>query len=73
MKKLSVRLRQGMLPIEVKALLGSPADRSDDGHVWTYLPDRPALLVPGEALRLDFADGSLDRWEFTTVVLGQDL
>ena len=55
------------------ALLGAPADQNADKSVWVYMPDRPAVLIPGEALRLEFVDRALARWEFTTVVLGQDL
>ena len=52
---------------------GSPAEKSDDGAVWVYLPERPAVLVPSRALRLEFDRDVLVKHGYSPIILGQQL
>ena len=67
------KLRDGMSKLDVQLLLGSPAEKSDDGAVWVYLPERPAVLVPSRALRLVFEGEILAKHGYSAIVLGQTL
>ncbi len=66
-------LKNGMTKFSVMMMLGSPAEKSGDGAIWVYLPERPAVLIPGRALRLEFKDGVLVEHGYRAVILGQDL
>ena len=63
-------LQNGMSKRDVLLLLGSPAETSDQDDVWVYLPERPAVIVPGRALRLEFEDGRLVDHGYHAIVLG---
>lgn len=63
-------LKEGMSTFEVLMLLGSPAEQSKHGDVWIYLPERPAVIVPGRALRLQFRNGKLVDHGYHAIVLG---
>ena len=65
------QLKEGMTKLDVLLLLGSPAETSDDGDVWLYVPERPAVLVPARGLRLVFKSNVLVTHDYTTIVLGQ--
>jgi len=67
------QLRDGVTKLEAVVLLGSPAEVSDDGDIWVYLPERPAVLIPSRALRLVFKNNVLVSHGYTTIVLGQPL
>jgi len=67
------RLRKGQTKYQVLMLLGSPAERSKDNDVWIYLPERPAVLIPGSALRRQFLDGVLEEWAYHPISLGTRL
>ena len=67
------KLQDGMDKYAVMALLGSPAETSDDGNVWVYLPERPAVLAPSRALRLTFEGGLLVKHGYSAIVLGKTL
>jgi hypothetical protein len=67
------QLQVGMTRSDVMMLLGTPAEQSDDGVIWIYLPERPAVLVPSRALRLEFEGGILKAHAYTTIVLGKPL
>jgi outer membrane protein assembly factor BamE (lipoprotein component of BamABCDE complex) len=67
------QLKEGMSKTQVLYLLGSPAEKSGDGDVWVYLPERPAVLIPGRALRLLFQNGRLVEHGYRAIVLGKDL
>ena len=67
------QLKTGMTKYETLMLLGAPAESSDDGDVWVYLPEMPAVLVPSRALRLVFEGGMLVKHEYSLIVLGQPL
>jgi len=72
-KKKAERLSKGMSRYDALILLGSPAEKSERGDVWIYLPDRPGILIPSTALRLQFEDGRLLDWSYRPIVLGQRL
>ena len=67
------QLREGMTKTEALILLGSPAETSKNGSVWVYLPERPAVLLPSRALRLEFNDQYLVEYGYRPIVLGQEL
>ena len=67
------QLKEGMTKLDVTLLLGSPAETSDDGDVWVYLPERPAVLLPSRALRLVFKNNLLEKHEYDSIILGQKL
>jgi outer membrane protein assembly factor BamE (lipoprotein component of BamABCDE complex) len=65
------QLHKGMSKLDVLLLLGSAAEESKDGDTWVYLPERPAVLVPASALKLQFGpDGGLADWGYHPIVLG---
>ena len=64
------QLKDGMTKMQVILLLGSPAEASEGGNVWVYLPERPAVLVPSRALRLEFSNDVLVSHGYRAIVLG---
>jgi outer membrane protein assembly factor BamE (lipoprotein component of BamABCDE complex) len=66
-------LRDGMSKAQVLMLLGSPAEKDDDGDTWIYLPERYAILIPARALQLEFKDGVLASHGYRPIVLGAKL
>jgi outer membrane protein assembly factor BamE (lipoprotein component of BamABCDE complex) len=72
-EKNAEQLQTGMPKVQCLILLGSPAEQSDDGDVWVYLPERPAVLIPSRALRLEFKNDVLVKFGHRLIVLGQDL
>lgn len=66
-------LREGMTKMQVVTLLGSPAEKGTRGDVWIYLPERPAVIMPGRALRLEFSNGRLQSHAYHAIVLGTRL
>lgn len=67
------QLKDGMSMTEVLGLIGAPAERSDDGAIWVYLPERPAVLIPSRALRLEFQGSVLKTHGYTSIILGKPL
>lgn len=67
------QLQKGMSKFDVLMLLGAPAERSDDNDIWIYLPERPAVLVPSRALKLEFKGNILVKHEYSAIILGQTL
>ena len=67
------KLKEGMTKTNCLMLLGSPAERSRSGDTWVYLPERPAVLIPGRALRLVFEGNRLTKHGYRAIILGQDL
>jgi len=63
-------LKVGMTKMDVVTLIGSPAEKGTRGDVWIYLPERPAVLVPSRALRLEFKNGRLAEYGYHAIVLG---
>lgn len=72
-RKQAEKLELGMTTTEVLILLGSPAERDVGGTEWVYLPERPAVLIPGKALRLVFENGRLKKYAYHPIILGQEL
>lgn len=66
-------LREGMSKMDVVSLIGSPAEKGTRGDVWIYLPERPAVIVPGRALRVEFVNGRLASHAYHAIVLGTRL
>jgi outer membrane protein assembly factor BamE (lipoprotein component of BamABCDE complex) len=64
------KLKDGMTKMQVLILLGSPAEAGEGGNVWIYLPERPAVLVPSHALRLEFNNDILVSHGYRPIVLG---
>ena len=64
------KLRKGMSKLDVLLLLGSAAEQSDSGDTWIYLPERPAVLVPASALKLEFGLEGLADWGYHPIILG---
>jgi len=72
-KESAKRLKEGMTKAQVQVLLGSPAEKSSNGNTWIYLPERPAVIVPGRALHLKFERGRLVKHGYHAIVLGAQL
>ena len=66
-------LAVGQSKMQVLLMLGSPAEKSDNGDVWVYLPERYAILIPAKALRLEFHQDKLADFGFQPIVLGARL
>jgi outer membrane protein assembly factor BamE (lipoprotein component of BamABCDE complex) len=64
------KLEKGMTKLDVMLLLGSAAEQSESGDTWVYLPERPAVLVPATALKLEFNPDGLAEWGYYPIVLG---
>lgn len=67
------RLELGISKYDALMLLGSPAETSDDNDVWTYLPERRAVLIPARALELVFENNRLVRHGYRPIVFGGEL
>jgi len=65
------QLRAGMSQLDVLLLLGSPAERQ--GEDWVYLPSREGIVLPAQALRVEFDDGRYVKHRYEPVVLGERL
>ncbi|MDG1490864.1 MAG: hypothetical protein P8R43_03165 [Planctomycetota bacterium] len=72
-KEYSKDLKQGMTKLQVLSTVGSPAEKSERGDVWVYLPERSAILIPSKALKLHFEDNALTEFGFHAIVLGAQL
>ena len=66
-------LELGMSEVDVLELIGSPAEKNGRADVWVYLPERPAVLIPARALRLEFREGKLVEHGYHAIVLGKPL
>ncbi len=72
-KEYAERLEKGLTMYQVLMILGSPAEKAMRGDVWVYLPERPGILVPASALKLEFREGRLYDYGYHAIVLGQRL
>jgi len=72
-KQLAVHLEDGMTKSQVLYLMGSPAETDESGDQWVYLPERYAILIPGEALHLKFENAKLVEHGYRPIVLGARL
>ena len=72
-KKYSENLQVGMTKLQVLATVGSPAEKTERGDIWVYLPERPAFLVPSKALKVHFENNAVTEFGFHAIVLGAQL
>jgi len=72
-KQLAKSLEDGMTKSQVLYLMGSPAEKSEDGSQWVYLPERYGILIPAEALHLRFENAKLVEHGYRPIVLGTKL
>jgi outer membrane protein assembly factor BamE (lipoprotein component of BamABCDE complex) len=71
--ELAKQLQKGMNKPQVLALMGSPAEIDADDNQWVYLPERYGILVPAQALRLEFDKALLTDFGYRAIVLGAQL
>lgn len=62
-------LGPGMSRTEVLLTLGSPAKR--EGGDYLYLPSRPGLILPADAVRVHFENGRYVEWRWQPIILGE--
>lgn len=72
-KELAKGLKKGMTKSQVMMLMGSPAEVDKAEDQWIYLPERYGILIPAEALRLEFKDLVLADFGYRPIVLGAQL
>jgi outer membrane protein assembly factor BamE (lipoprotein component of BamABCDE complex) len=72
-KELAKGLEKGMNKTQVLFLMGSPAEVDAADDQWIYLPERYAILIPAQALRLEFKDHVLIDFGYRPIVLGAQL
>jgi outer membrane protein assembly factor BamE (lipoprotein component of BamABCDE complex) len=72
-KELAKDLKVGMNKLQVTLLMGSPAEVDAEDNQWIYLPERYAILIPAEALRLEFKGTELVEFGYRPIVLGAQL
>lgn len=72
-KELAKQLKKGMSKSQVLLTMGTAAETDDKEGIWVYLPERYGILVPAEALRLEFKDGILADFGYRPIVLGARL
>ena len=72
-KELEKQLKDGMTKTQVLMLMGSPAEVDAADNQWIYLPERYAILIPAQALQLDFKDRILVKHGYRAIVLGAQL
>ena len=72
-QELAQRLEDGMTKEQVLSLMGSPAEVDSADDQWIYLPERYGILVPAQALRLEFKDRLLVEHGYRPIVLGAQL
>ena len=71
--ELAKRLEKGMSKPQVLTLMGSPAEMDPEDNLWIYLPERYAILIPAQALRLEFKGQVLEDFGYRPIVLGAQL
>ena len=72
-QELAKKLQKGMNKQQVLFLMGSPAEVDAEDNQWIYLPERYGILVPAQALRLEFKDQVLADFGYRAIVLGAQL
>ena len=70
-KRRTANLIPGMSRRDVLIRLGSPAHRAGDD--WVYLPERPGVILPAEALRVRFERGRYTNHAYEPIILGERL
>ena len=71
--ELAKKLQKGMNKQQVLFLMGSPAEVDQEDNQWIYLPERYGILVPAQALRLEFKQQVLVDFGYRAIVLGAQL
>jgi outer membrane protein assembly factor BamE (lipoprotein component of BamABCDE complex) len=71
--ELAKNLKNGMTKPQVLLLMGSPAEMDTESNLWIYLPERYAILIPAQALRLEYKDNVLVDFGYRAIVLGTRL
>jgi outer membrane protein assembly factor BamE (lipoprotein component of BamABCDE complex) len=71
--ELAKQLQKGMTKPQVMGLMGSPAEIDPEDNQWVYLPERYAILIPAQALRLEFTGAVLTDFGYRPIVLGAQL
>ncbi len=72
-QELAKDLKKGMTKAQTMVLMGSPAEGDETGDQWIYLPERYGILIPAQALRLEFKDRVLVDFGYRAIVLGTQL
>jgi outer membrane protein assembly factor BamE (lipoprotein component of BamABCDE complex) len=72
-KELAKQLKDGMSKDQVLMLMGSPAEVDKEKDQWVYLPERYGILIPAQALLLQFKDRILIEHSYRAIVLGAQL
>ncbi|SRR5258706_11180855 len=68
--ELAKGLQKGMSKPQVLLQMGSPAEIDAEENQWIYLPERYGILIPAQALRLEFKDQVLEDFGYRAIVLG---
>lgn len=71
--ELAKQLKDGMNKDQVLMLMGSPAEVDKEEDQWVYLPERYGILIPAQALHLQFKDRTLVKHGYRPIVLGAQL
>ena len=58
---------------QVLLLMGSPAEIDAEDNHWIYLPERYGILIPAQALRLEYKEQVLIDFGYRAIVLGAQL
>jgi outer membrane protein assembly factor BamE (lipoprotein component of BamABCDE complex) len=72
-QELAKKLQKGMNKQQVLFLMGSPAEVDEADNQWIYLPERYGILIPAQALRLEFKEQVLADFGYRAIVLGAQL
>jgi len=72
-KELAKQLKKGMTKSQVLLTMGTAAEVDEEDGLWIYLPERYGILIPAEALRLEFQQGLLVDFGYRAIVLGTRL
>ncbi|MCY2959470.1 MAG: hypothetical protein NTY35_04830 [Planctomycetota bacterium] len=72
-KELAKGLKKGMTKAQVMMQMGTPAEVDKEDNQWIYLPERYGILIPAEALRLEFKELVLVDFGYRPIVLGAQL
>ena len=72
-KEFAKQLEKDMTKTQVLLLMGSPAEVDKADNQWIYLPERYGILIPAQALQLEFRGDVLADFGYRPIVLGTKL
>ncbi len=72
-KEFAKQLQNDMTKTQVLLLMGSPAEVDKEDNQWIYLPERYGILIPAQALQLEFRGDVLADFGYRPIVLGTKL